>query len=170
MTNKLVSSFTGATTDLVKPTPEYILLNYIKTNYDANFDWSGSGAKPMPVSSQIYWDQWWSGNGPLSIDANNVYTSTEPQEIGIGMIKSMTDVRLDLFSRGSKNDYPLALSTVCRFIRQLIALNPTGLVSSGIHDMSIEREMEVPEQDPKSTIYHHQMTVRLIYSHQVVNI
>ena len=173
MVDKLVSSFTGATADLVKPEPAYLVLNYIKTNWDNNFDWSGSGDKPMLASNEVIWYSWWKGAGKMSIDASNIYTSVQPVEIGNGLVESYTTVRIDLFARQIKTaaqpySYPVWLYTAARFIRQLIKVNPQALTGSGIHEMTIERYADIPEQDPRSTVFHHQISVALRYMHNVV--
>lgn len=178
MTDKLVSSFTGATTDLVTQEVSYLVLNYIKSQWDDNFDWSGSGAKPMTPAASINWFSWWNGAGPLSIAATNVYTSSEPVEIGFnGMIESRSDIRLDLFARQRKTvtpsviyNYPVNLYSAGRFIRNLVAINPEALTSVGIHEWRVESYRDIPEQKPAESIFHYQITIRLIYMHNVRNL
>jgi hypothetical protein len=170
-TDKYVSSFVGATEDLVKGAVEDTVLQYIKTNWDNNFDWDGiSAEKPQAPSNQIYWFQWWSHSGPLSIESSNTYTTTTPVELGVGMDETRTTVRLDLFARGSQTAYPIRLATASRFIRQLIAKNPRALESSGIHEIRMLEERGIPDDDPKSSVYHYTITLMLLYSHMVVNI
>ena len=173
MVDKLVSSFNGSTADLVTPEPGYIVLKYIQDQWDDNFDYSGTGTKPMLPKAEVIFFSWWKGAGKMSIDASNIYTSVQPVEIGNGLVESYTTVRIDLFARQIKTaaqpyNYPVWLYTAARFIRQLIKVNPQALTGSGIHEMTIERYADIPEQDPRSTVFHHQISVALRYMHNVV--
>jgi hypothetical protein len=170
MVNKIVSSFNGATTDLVTPDVADILLTYISDNWDDNFDWSGSGAKPMPAKTSVKFGQWWAGVGAMTIDANNIYTSVEPVEVGNGLVQRISDIRLDIFARQINTQYPSILYTVVRFLHNLLSVNPRALESKGIHGLHIDREQDVPEPDPGSSIYHYQMSIRFMYMHTIANV
>lgn len=164
MTDKLVSP--GASVDLVNPTPQDLVLTYIINNWDPNFDWDGlTPSKPMPDITVVKKYQWWSGVGPMSIQSSQNYGKVDVVTVGQGMIQTESVVTLDIFARQIKNEYPLMLSTVNRFIRQLITLNPRGLLSSGISWMRITREMDAPDQDPRSSIYHHKIDITVTYFH-----
>ena len=146
MTVKIVSAFNGATTDLVTPDVASIVLNYIQTNWDANYDWPGTGAKPMPDVTKVKFGQWWAGQGMMTIDANNIYTSVEPVEVGNGLVERYSTVRLDIFARQINTQYPSILYTVVRFLHNLLAVNPRALENKGIHGIHVAREQDVPER------------------------
>jgi hypothetical protein len=168
-TDKLVSA--GQSSDLVLPTPQDIIIDYIKSNWDNNFDWDNVVTpKPMPDVALIKFSQWWSGVGPMSIQSSLTYCKVENATVGQFMTQTDSVITLDIFARQIKYGYPLMLSTVIRFIRQLITLNPRGLSNKGISWMRITRMVEPPEQDPRSSIYHVKIDITLTYFHQKITV
>lgn len=171
MVIKIVSAFNGSTTDLVTPSVADILLTYVHDNWDANYDWDGvSATKPMPALTSVKFGQWWAGVGAMTIDANNIYTSVEPVEIGNGLVERTSDIRLDIFARQINTQYPSILYTVVRFLHNLLSVNPRALESKGIHGLHIDREQDVAEPDPSSSVYHYQMSIRFKYMHTIANV
>jgi hypothetical protein len=162
MVDKLVSSFSGATDDLVKPGPINIVLDYIKNNWDNNFDWDGINT--------VKFYQWWSAQGAMSIEATETYSTTSDAALGRGMIQTDAVVTLDIFARQIQFRFPLIVSTFIRFVRNLIETNPRALVSQGIHGWRITKASEAPESDPKSSIYHYKMDITLVYFHSRITL